>query len=150
MSNKKLLSYFDLHLKGMKECTNKTCNCVGILADGDIHLYIARYLCWFNGKTKYEQDSIAFEWFKYGVHPQNPLAIQNYCPNVPDEFQLDELYAEPSAEVWKKVKTKKIEWSEFQAKLKVTKCSKDKERIESMAQDKGEGKAALDKGEGKA
>ena len=24
-----------------------------------------RYLCWFNVKTKYEQDSVVFEWFKY-------------------------------------------------------------------------------------
>ena len=30
---------------------------------------------------------------------------KNYRPNVPDEFQSDELYAEPSVEVWVKVKT---------------------------------------------
>ena len=30
---------------------------------------------------------------------------KNYRPNVPDEFQSDELYAEPSVEVWAKVKT---------------------------------------------
>ena len=34
---------------------------------------------------------------------------KNYRPIVPDEFQSDELYAEPSAEVWKKVKTEKID-----------------------------------------
>ena len=26
---------------------------------------IARYLCWLDGKTKYDQDSIVFEWYKY-------------------------------------------------------------------------------------
>ena len=30
---------------------------------------------------------------------------KNYHPNVPDEFQSDELYAKPSVEVWAKVKT---------------------------------------------
>ena len=59
----------------------------------------------------------------------------------------DELYAEPSVEVWAKVKTEKIDRAEFRAKLKVTKYSDDKERLESLALDKGEG---VDKGEGKA
>ena len=66
---------------------------------------------------------------------------------MPDEFQLDKLYAEPSAEVWAKVKTEKIDRAEFRAKLKVTKYSDDKGRLESLALDKGEG---IDKGEGKA
>ena len=47
------------------------------------------------------------------------------------------------------MKTEKIDRSEFRAKLKVTKYSKDKERIESLAFDEGEGKSALDEGEGK-
>jgi protein associated with RNAse G/E len=46
-----------------------------------------------------------------------------------------------SAEVWSKVKTEKIDQAEFRAKLKVMKYSDDKERIESMALDEGEGKA---------
>jgi hypothetical protein len=71
-------------------------------------------------------------------------------PNVPDEFQSDELYVEPSAEVWAKVITEKIDRSEFRAKLRVTKYSKDKALIESVALDEGVGKAALDEGEGKA
>ena len=66
---------------------------------------------------------------------------KNYRPNVPDEFQLDELYAKPSVEVWAKVKTEKIDRAEFWAKLKVTKYSDDKERIESLALDEGEGTA---------
>jgi hypothetical protein len=60
---------------------------------------------------------------------------------VPDEFQSDELYDEPSVEVWAKVKTEKMDRAVFRAKLKVTKYSNDKERLESLALDKGEGKA---------
>ena len=72
---------------------------------------------------------------------------KNYHPNVPDEFQSDELYAEPSVEVRAKVKTENIDRAEFRAKLKVTKYSDDKGWLESLALDKGEG---IDKGEGKA
>ena len=60
---------------------------------------------------------------------------------MPDEFQSDELYDEPSVEVWAKVKTEKMDRAVFRAKLKVTKYSNDKERLESLALDKGEGKA---------
>ena len=51
--------------------------------------------------------------------------FKNYRPYVPDKFQLDDLYAEPSAEVWAKVKTEKIDQAEFREKLKVTKYLDD-------------------------
>ena len=44
------------------------------------------------------------------------------------------------------MKTEKIDRADFREKLKVTKCSNDKERLE-MALDEGEG---IDEGEGKA
>jgi protein associated with RNAse G/E len=50
------------------------------------------------------------------------------------------LYAELSVEVWAKVKSEKIDRAEFRAKLKVMKYSEEKDRIESMALDEGEGK----------
>ena len=64
-----------------------------------------------------------------------------YRPNIPVQFQLDELYAEPSAEVWAKVKKEKIDRSEFRAQQKADKSVNDKERIESLAVYDGEGKA---------
>ena len=77
-----------------------------------------------------------------GLNPYKMVEMfKNYRPNVPDEFQSDELYAEPSKEVWSKVKTEKIDRAEFRAKLKVTKYSEGKERIESLALDEGDGKA---------
>jgi hypothetical protein len=59
---------------------------------------------------------------------------------------LDELFAKPSVEVWAKVKTEKIDQAEFRKKLKLTKYSDDKERLE-MVIDKGEG---IDKSKGMA
>ncbi len=67
---------------------------------------------------------------------------------MPDEFQSDELYDEPSVEVWAKVKTEKMDRAVFRAKLKVTKYSNDKERLESLALDKGDGKAVVGGHEG--
>ena len=45
-----------------------------------------------------------------GLNPYEMVEMyENYRPILPDEFQSDELYAKPSAEVWKKVKTEKID-----------------------------------------
>ena len=77
-----------------------------------------------------------------GLNPYKMVEMfKNYKPNVPDEFQSDKLYAEPSVEVWAKVKTEKIDRSEFRAKLKMTKYSNDKERIEGIAFDESGSKA---------
>jgi len=68
MSDNELHTYFDSHLRGVGECPNPSCNCVAIIADRDVSDSVVRYLCWFNAKTKYEQDSIVFEWFKYSSY----------------------------------------------------------------------------------
>ncbi len=64
-----------------------------------------------------------------------------YHPNIPVQFQVDELYAEQSAEVWAKVKKEKIDRSEFCAQLKADKYVNDKEQLESLAVYGGKGKA---------
>ena len=77
-----------------------------------------------------------------GLNPYNAVEMfTKYCPNIPVQFQVDELYAEPSAEVWAKVKKEKIDRSEFRAQLKADKYVNDKEWIESLAIYDGEGKA---------
>ncbi len=58
---------------------------------------------------------------------------KNYCQCIPFKFQSDELYAKPSDDVKGKVKTEKIDRSEFWQKMKAKKYADDKDRIESLA-----------------
>jgi hypothetical protein len=77
-----------------------------------------------------------------GLNPYKAVKMfMKYRPNIPVQFQLDELDAEPSTNVWAKVKKEKIERSEFCAQLKANKYVNDKERIESLAVYDGEVKA---------
>jgi hypothetical protein len=77
-----------------------------------------------------------------GLNPYKALEMfTKYRLNIPVQFQLDELDAEPSAEVWAKVKKEKIDRSEFHAQLKADKYVNDKERIESLTVYDGKGKA---------
>jgi hypothetical protein len=49
-----------------------------------------------------------------GLNPYKAVEMfQKYRPVVPEDFHSDDLYAEPSAELWLKVKTEKIDRSEF-------------------------------------
>ena len=76
-----------------------------------------------------------------GLNPYKALEMfTKYRLNIPVQFQLDELDAEPSAEVWAKVKKEKIDRSEFHAQLKADKYVNDKERIESLTVYDGKGK----------
>ena len=77
-----------------------------------------------------------------GLNPYKMVEMfSKYRPVVPVEFHSDELYAEPSSEVYAKVKMEKSERSEFRARLKETKYKNDTEKIEKMAFDGCEGKA---------
>ncbi len=62
---------------------------------------------------------------------------KNYRPNIPIEYHSDELYAEPIEEVLAKVKTEKIDRSQFWATVKAKKYLKNKEQIESVAFNNG-------------
>jgi hypothetical protein len=71
----------------------------------------------------------------------NPYKMwKNHQPNVPLDYHMDELYAEPSPEVLSKVKMEKTDRSEFRANLKAEKYAK-KEQVESTAFDSEEGMA---------
>ncbi len=75
-----------------------------------------------------------------GLNPYKIVEMyKNYRPNVPVEYHSDVMYAEPSEEVWSKVKVEKTERSEFWANLKAKKYA-GKEQIESMAFGDGEAK----------
>ncbi len=70
-----------------------------------------------------------------GMNPYKIVEMwKNYRPNVPIEYHLDDLlYAEPSEEVWAKVKMEKTDRSQFWATLKVKKYAENKERIKRVA-----------------
>ena len=78
MSADELHTYFDCQLRGVHECPNLGCNCIAILGDTDMRVLVVKYLCWFNAKTKYEQDLIVFEWFKYSSHLKKSKCKSNY------------------------------------------------------------------------
>ncbi len=75
-----------------------------------------------------------------GLNPYNIVEMyKNYRSNIPIEYHSDVMYAEPSEEVWLKVKVEKTERLEFRANLKAKKYA-GKEQIESMAFVDGEAK----------
>jgi hypothetical protein len=63
-----------------------------------------------------------------GMNPYKIVELwKNYRPNIPIEYHSDKLYAEPSKEVLAKVKTEKIDRSEFWKTVKAKKYSENKE-----------------------
>jgi hypothetical protein len=64
---------------------------------------------------------------------------KNYRPNIPIEYHLGKLYAEPSEEFLAKDKAEKIDKSQFWATVKAKKYSENKEQIESLAFNDGKG-----------
>ena len=65
MSFDELHSYYESKLRQVGKCPNKKCDCLAILSDMGVCASVVIYLCLFNRKTKYEQDTLVFEWFKY-------------------------------------------------------------------------------------
>ena len=61
------------------------CNCIAIIADRDVRDSVVMYLCWFNAKTKYEKDSIVFEWFKYSSYLKKGSKITWFCLSFIDD-----------------------------------------------------------------
>jgi hypothetical protein len=75
-----------------------------------------------------------------GLNPYKIVEMyKNYWPNIPIEYHSDVMYAEPSEEVWSKVKVEKTERSEFRANLKAKKYAGN-EQIESVSFGDGEAK----------
>jgi hypothetical protein len=53
-----------------------------------------------------------------GLSPYKIVEMyKKYRPNIPIEYHFDLMYAEPSEEVWSKVKGEKTERSEFRVNL---------------------------------
>ena len=65
MSDDDLLIYFQEWLEGKKECMNNLCTCLSILKNPCAASSVAQYLVWFDKKSKYDQDTLILEWYKY-------------------------------------------------------------------------------------
>ena len=75
-----------------------------------------------------------------GLNPYKMVEMwKNYCPNIPVEFQNNELYAKPNKKVLAMVKDEKSYRSEVRAKLKAEKAAGMKEIVERIAFDTGDG-----------
>ena len=82
-----------------------------------------------------------------GLNPYKMVEMwKNYRPNIPVEFQNNELYAKPDKKVLAMVKDEKSYRLEVRAKLKAEKAASMKEIVERIAFDKGDGDRV---GEGK-
>ncbi len=68
MTDDDLINYFTSCLKGSEmamECINMACDCLSILGDKNVRQAVANYLVWFERKSKFEQDSVVREWYRY-------------------------------------------------------------------------------------
>jgi len=68
MTDNDLISYFNARLEGTDmamECANMACDCLSILDDKNVRQAVATYLVWFERKSKFEQDSVLMEWYRY-------------------------------------------------------------------------------------
>ena len=65
MDDNELYTYFLKRLLGIS-CPNKKCDCLAILQSNQLaRRSVVMYLSWFERRTKHEQDSIVFEWWRY-------------------------------------------------------------------------------------
>ena len=75
-----------------------------------------------------------------GLNPYKMVEMwKNYHPNIPVEFQNNELYAKPDKKVLAMVKDEKSYRFEVRAKLKAEKAAGMKEIVERIAFDTGDG-----------
>ena len=67
MSPTDLCIHFEMRLGSILTCTSAGCCCLDILRDPIVRTSIAKYLVWYERKTKYDQDSIILQWIMYRV-----------------------------------------------------------------------------------
>ncbi len=65
ISNKELLMIISEGIACLPLCGTTSCDCLNILSDVNVRECMAQYLLQFVRKSKYNQDSIILEWYKY-------------------------------------------------------------------------------------
>jgi hypothetical protein len=66
-SNEELLVIISEGITCLPSCRRTSCDCLGILSDVNVRECVAQYLLQFVKKSKYDQDSIIWEWYKYAI-----------------------------------------------------------------------------------
>ena len=143
LSDDDLFIYFFNRLAGETECKNRNCSCLLILVDEFARKAVARYLVMFKCKTKYEQDSIVLEWFRYltlaerGGNSQGPKKEERTtttCHMMAITLMTTTVFRlrEPMVAQWAKVKVERADQVEFWAAKKRKKYA-TAEMIERIA-----------------
>jgi hypothetical protein len=65
ISNEELLMIISKGTAYLPSCGTTSCDCLDILSDVNVRECVAQYLLQFVRKSKYDQDSIILEWYKY-------------------------------------------------------------------------------------
>ena len=65
ISDKELLVIISKGIACLPSCGTTSCDCLDILSDVNVRECVAQYLLQFVRKSKYDQDSIILEWYKY-------------------------------------------------------------------------------------
>ena len=67
MSDEELLVIVSEGIACLPSCGTTSCDCLNILSDVNVRECVAQYLLQFVRKSKYDQDSIVLEWYKYAI-----------------------------------------------------------------------------------
>ena len=81
ISDDDLFVYFCGSLSAHKHCGNKLCNCLNITKIVPIRRVVAKYLVWFERKSKEDQDGILLEWYKFARRDGSRTTFYNYNGN---------------------------------------------------------------------
>ena len=67
ISDEELLMIVSEGIACLPSCGMTSCDCLDILSDVNVRECVAQYLLQFVRKSKYDQDSIILEWYKYAI-----------------------------------------------------------------------------------
>jgi hypothetical protein len=82
LDEEEMLELCDRRLEecGFNLCGNINCTCLAILLDDkEVRMSVAHYYITFAMKTKYEQDSIILDWYKYSQAAKGGSKHMWYC-----------------------------------------------------------------------
>jgi hypothetical protein len=66
-SDEELLVIISKGITCLPLCRRTSCDCLGILSDVNVRECVVQYLLQFVKKSKYDQNSIILEWYKYAI-----------------------------------------------------------------------------------